>query len=94
MEHSFQRDLVFDLRDRIEAASPTSAAVCVLDTSVMSGHPLLQSSVDSVQSALSDTGAGDLAGTGRRCPVWPFSEISIRAFLGRIQFVSGTGSSR
>ena len=76
VEHSFQGDLVFDLRDRIEAASPTSAAVCVLDTGVMSGHPLLQSSVDSVQSALSGTAAGDLAGHG--------TEMSGLALLGNL----------
>lgn len=48
----FQEDLVNDLKNRINPAGPDAASVCVLDTGVQRGHPLLEASVDHVLSAL------------------------------------------
>ena len=43
---------------------PDAAAVCVLDTGLMSAHPLLRASVDRALSALDGEGPGDQAGHG------------------------------
>ncbi len=59
-----QDEWVADLVGRIKAAEPDAAAVCVLDTGLMSAHPLLHASVDRALSALDDEGPGDQAGHG------------------------------
>ena len=59
-----QDEWVADLEGRIEAAEPDAAAVCVLDTGLMSAHPLLRASVDRALSALDGEGPGDQAGHG------------------------------
>jgi len=64
LDHLFQRDLITDLQTRIEPAAPEATAVCVLDTGVMSGHPLLRASVDSTHSALAGIGPAGQAGHG------------------------------
>jgi Subtilase family len=51
----FLSDMVNDLKSHIEPAEPDSASVCVLDTGVLRGHPLLEASVDHVLSALPDS---------------------------------------
>jgi hypothetical protein len=53
-----------ELAERIQAADPGSAAVCVLDTGVMTGHPLLSASVDRTLSALDGVGPADIDGHG------------------------------
>jgi hypothetical protein len=57
-------DFVADLAGRLNAAEPDAAAVCVLDTGLMSGHPLLRASVDRVLSALDGIRPGDDHGHG------------------------------
>ncbi len=64
LDHFTQREFVTDLQTRIEAASANSAAVCVLDTGLMSEHPLLRASVDATYSALDGVGPADQAGHG------------------------------
>ena len=59
-----QDEWVADLAGRIKAAEPDAAAVCVLDTGLMSAHPLLRASVDRALSALDGEGPGDQAGHG------------------------------
>ena len=59
-----QDEWVADLAGRIKAAEPDAAAVCVLDTGLMSAHPLLHASVDRALSALDGEGPGDQAGHG------------------------------
>ena len=59
-----QDEWVADLAGRIKAAEPDAAAVCVLDTGLMSAHPLLHASVDRALSALDGVGPGDQAGHG------------------------------
>ena len=59
-----QDQRVAELAGRIKAAEPDAAAVCVLDTGLMSGHPLLHASVDRSLSALDGVGPGDLDGHG------------------------------
>jgi hypothetical protein len=59
-----QDEWVMDLAGRIKAAEPDAAAVCVLDTGLMSAHPLLHASVDRSLSALDGEGPGDQAGHG------------------------------
>ena len=63
-DHSFMTELARDLADRIEAAGPDSAAVCVLDTGIRGEHPLLRASADHALSALDNSGPGDAAGHG------------------------------
>jgi hypothetical protein len=63
-DQSFMTDLALDLADRIEAAGPDSAAVCVLDTGIRGRHPLLRASVDHTLSVLDNVGPGDAAGHG------------------------------
>ena len=64
LDHYDQQEWVTDLETRIDAAPERSAAVCVLDTGLMSGHPLLRTSVDTVDSALDGLGPADQAGHG------------------------------
>jgi Subtilase family len=52
LDSSFQKDLVSDLQSRFTPAGADAAAVCVLDTGLMRGHPLLQASTDYSRSAL------------------------------------------
>ena len=59
-----QDEWVANLAGRIKAADPDAAAVCVLDTGLMSAHPLLRASVDRALSALDGEGPGDQAGHG------------------------------
>ena len=59
-----QDEWVANLEGRLKPAEPDAAAVCVLDTGLMSGHPLLRSSVDRALSALDGYGPGDQAGHG------------------------------
>jgi hypothetical protein len=64
LDHYFQRDLITDLETRIDAAPANSAAVCVLDTGLMSAHPLLRASVDTTHSVLDGLSPADQAGHG------------------------------
>jgi hypothetical protein len=64
LDHDFQQNLIDDLADRIRPAAASSAAVCVLDTGLMSGHRLLAASVDATESALFGESPADLAGHG------------------------------
>jgi Subtilase family len=59
-----QNELVADLAGRINAAAPDAGAVCVLDTGLMSGHPLLRASVDLALSVLDGVRPGDDHGHG------------------------------
>jgi Subtilase family len=59
-----QDEWVADLVGRIKAAEPDASAVCVLDTGLMSEHPLLRASVDRALSALDIERPGDQAGHG------------------------------
>ena len=59
-----QDEFVADLEGRIKAAEPDSAAVCVLDTGLMSAHPLLRASIDRALSALDGERPGDTDGHG------------------------------
>jgi hypothetical protein len=59
-----QNEFVADLAGRIKAAEPDATAVCVLDTGLMSGHPLLRASVDRSLSALNGVRPGDDDGHG------------------------------
>ena len=59
-----QNEWVTELAERIEGADTSATAVCVLDTGVMSGHPLLHASVDRTMSALDDVGPADVDGHG------------------------------
>jgi hypothetical protein len=59
-----QDEWVRDLAGRIKSAGPDAPAVCVLDTGLMSAHPLLRASVDRALSALDGEGPGDQAGHG------------------------------
>jgi hypothetical protein len=59
-----QNQFVADLAGRIKAADPEAGGVCVLDTGLMSGHPLLRSSVDRTLSALDGVRPGDEHGHG------------------------------
>ena len=59
-----QNEFVADLAGRIKAAEPDATAVCVLDTGLMSGHPLLRASVDRSLSALDGVRPGDSHGHG------------------------------
>jgi hypothetical protein len=59
-----QDEFVSDLAGRIKGADPGASAVCVLDTGVMTGHPLLNASVDRALSALQGVGAADIDGHG------------------------------
>jgi hypothetical protein len=52
LDSDFQSGLISDLQSRATPAGADAAAVCVLDTGLMRGHPLLQSSVDCSRSAL------------------------------------------
>lgn len=51
-ERELQNALAHDLAERIDPAPGDSPAVCVLDTGVASGHPLLKGSLDAMQSAI------------------------------------------
>jgi hypothetical protein len=64
LDHYFQRELIADLETRIDSAPARSTAVCVLDTGLMSAHPLLRTSVDTTDSALDGVGPADQAGHG------------------------------
>lgn len=55
---------VMELAERIKPAEPDAAAVCVLDTGVMTGHPLLSASIDRSLSALNGVGPADIDGHG------------------------------
>ena len=59
-----QNQFVADLAGRIKAADPEAGAVCVLDTGLMSGHPLLRASVDRTLSALDGVRPSDEHGHG------------------------------
>jgi hypothetical protein len=59
-----QDDFVADLEGRVKAAELDAAAVCVLDTGLMSAHPLLHASVDRALSALEGERPGDQDGHG------------------------------
>lgn len=61
-----QDEFATDLAGRIKGADPDAAAVCVLDTGVMSGHPLLTASIDRSLSALDGVGSADLHGHGTK----------------------------
>jgi Subtilase family len=64
LDQYFQRDLIAELATRIDAAPARSAAVCVLDTGLMSAHPLLRASIDTTDSALDGVDPADRAGHG------------------------------
>lgn len=57
-------EFVTDLAGRLKAAAPDASAVCVLDTGLMSAHPLLRTSVDRALSALEGVRPGDDHGHG------------------------------
>lgn len=57
-------EFVADLAGRLKGAEPDASAVCVLDTGLMSAHPLLRASVDRALSALDDVRPGDYHGHG------------------------------
>ncbi len=59
-----QNEFVAGLAGRIKAADPDASAVCVLDTGLMSGHPLLRASVDRALSVLDGVQPGDEHGHG------------------------------
>jgi hypothetical protein len=59
-----QDEFVAELAGRINGADPGASAVCVLDTGVMTGHPLLNASVDRALSALDGVGPADIDGHG------------------------------
>ena len=59
-----QHEFVADLAGRIKAAEPDATAVCVVDTGLMSGHPLLRASVDRSLSVLNGVHSGDDHGHG------------------------------
>jgi len=59
-----QNEFVTDLAGRIKGADANASAVCVLDTGVMSEHPLLRASVDRAISALDGIGPADIDGHG------------------------------
>jgi hypothetical protein len=59
-----QDEFVSALAERIKSADADAAAVCVLDTGVMSEHPLLRASVDRAVSALDGVGPFDIDGHG------------------------------
>ena len=59
-----QNQFVADLAGRIKAADPEAGAVCVLDTGLMSGHPLLRASVDRTLSVLDGVRPSDEHGHG------------------------------
>lgn len=61
-----QDEFAADLASRIKDAAPDAAAVCVLDTGVMAGHPLLSASIDRTLSALDGVGPADLHGHGTK----------------------------
>lgn len=61
-----QDEFAADLANRIKGADPDAAAVCVLDTGVMAGHPLLSASIDRSLSALDGVGSADLHGHGTK----------------------------
>jgi hypothetical protein len=75
LDHYYQHEWVRDLETQIEAAAARSAAVCVLDTGLMSAHPLLRASVDIADSALDGVGPADQADTVLRWRDWPCSRI-------------------
>jgi hypothetical protein len=65
--NSFDQDeFAADLAGRIRGADPDAAAVCVLDTGVMVGHPLLSASMDRSLSVLDGIGPADLHGHGTK----------------------------
>jgi len=57
-------EFVADLVGRLKTAEPDASAVCVLDTGLMSAHPLLRASVDRALSALDGVHPGDDHGHG------------------------------
>jgi hypothetical protein len=61
-----QDEFATDLASRIKDADPDAAAVCVLDTGVMAGHPLLSASMDRSLSVLDGVGPADLHGHGTK----------------------------
>jgi hypothetical protein len=66
MEPLDQDEWAMELAERIESADDDATAVCVLDTGVMSEHPLLRASIDRATSALDDVGPADADGHGTR----------------------------
>ena len=53
-----QGDLVLELRDRVSVSKPDAPVVCVLDTGVTRGHPLLEGSIDAADCHTCDPAWG------------------------------------
>lgn len=49
-----QAEWVSELRERLQAAAPSAPAVCILDTGVQSGHPLLADSLSTADAHVAD----------------------------------------
>jgi hypothetical protein len=59
-----QQGLVADLAERTEPANQGASAVCLLDTGIAGGHPLLSPSLDTVSTVVALVGSADRHGHG------------------------------
>ena len=59
-----QQSLVSNLAERTEPAGQEASAVCLLDTGIAGGHPLLSPSLDIVSTVVASVGSADRDGHG------------------------------